>query len=470
MRRLKAIVPVRGRGSWVITIAVLATLASIALVATLQSHADSSRAAQVALGQAERQFDALQSVPYDEIGTRGDPDHAALLRRMQTTEDRIERTIARLRREFSSSHLVHVARPYRASTAVLEQIRGLLARGAQRQADSLGPVAGQLQRAVDRELARAGDDYARRALSSKRLATFGSAAAILILLSLFGVFYLRSRKAHAATEKLSAENAQFLLQDSQLQVIQRLALAGEYRDDDTGQHTRRVGDLSRRIGAALHMPKHQLNLLREAAPLHDVGKIGIPDSILLKPGPLTPEELDQMRAHAALGAEMLAGRNFPLLEMAEQIALTHHERWDGHGYPRRLSGAAIPLVGRIVAVADAFDALTHSRPYKQPWTVGAAVAEISNQAGRQFDPEIVRAFMSVVPSLTPSASEEDHRPLEKLRVRWGGRRRPAEGAPALKLQAGRPKPPENQASPGSLAAACRAARAPAPTPPKGTLK
>jgi putative two-component system response regulator len=203
-------------------------------------------------------------------------------------------------------------------------------------------------------------------------------------------------------------NARLLVEDSQLQVIQRLALASEYRDDETGQHTRRVGELSTRIGEALGMPEAQLVLLRRAAPLHDVGKIGIPDCILLKPGRLTPDEFDQMKTHTTLGAGMLAeGRGLPLLEMAEKIARTHHERWDGTGYPSGLSGPAIPLVGRIVAAADVFDALTHSRPYKDAWTVADAVSEITGQAGRQFDPAVVKAFLSRLPDLASSDDDGD---------------------------------------------------------------
>jgi putative two-component system response regulator len=160
-----------------------------------------------------------------------------------------------------------------------------------------------------------------------------------------------------------------------------LAIAAEYRDDDTGQHTRRVGRLSLLIGAELGVREDQLALLEQAAALHDVGKIGIPDSILLKRGRLTRVEFERMKAHTTVGADMLAGRNFPLLAMAEEIARTHHERWDGTGYPAGASGSAIPQVGRIVAVADVFDALTHARPYKDAWSALDAVAEISSQRG-----------------------------------------------------------------------------------------
>jgi HD-GYP domain-containing protein (c-di-GMP phosphodiesterase class II) len=322
---------------------------------------------------------------------------------MQAGERQIERTLAKLRREASTAQLLEVDAPYRANIAVLDRILVLLARGRQSDADALGPVAGRLQHAANRELAAAGAAYRDRAAHAVSVAQLGSGAVVLALVALFAVFYLRSRSTAGEARRLTEENAKLQVLDAQLQVIQRLARAAEYRDDDTGEHTRRVGDLSAHIGAALGLPDEEIGLLREAAPLHDVGKVGIPDGILLKPGRLTKDEFDRMKAHATLGAGMLAGREFPLLAMAEEIALTHHERWDGSGYPEGLSGAAIPLVGRIVAVADVFDALTHRRPYKEAWTVGAAVAEITAQSGRQFDPEVVSAFMLVLPDYLASA-------------------------------------------------------------------
>jgi HD-GYP domain-containing protein (c-di-GMP phosphodiesterase class II) len=378
-------------------------------VTTLQQHADSARGAQVTLAQVQREFDALQSIPYDIIGaTAGERD--AVVARMQAAELQIERRLAELRRSASSPHLDHAIETYPANFITLEKIRALIVRDQQHRYDELGPVAGRLQRAVNGHLDRAGVAYRQRAAKSLRWATLGSAAAILALVSLFAVFYIRSRSAHARSERLAHENARLQLQESQLQVIHRLARAAEYRDDQTGRHTRRVGNLSADIGTALGMPVEQLDLLREAAPLHDVGKIGIPDSILLKRGRLTPLEFAEMKSHTTLGAGILAGgRGLPLLEMAEEIALTHHERWDGSGYPAGLVGTAIPLVGRIVAVADVFDALTHARPYKDAWSMPDAVSEITAQAGRQFDPVIVEAFLSGLPELTSQHDEGDPR-------------------------------------------------------------
>lgn len=172
-----------------------------------------------------------------------------------------------------------------------------------------------------------------------------------------------------------------------------LATAAEYRDDDTGQHTQRVGDTAATLAALLGCGEKQVELMRRAAPLHDVGKIGIPDAILLKPGKLTEEEFAFMKTHTTIGAAILSQHHTDLLQLAAEIALTHHERWDGSGYPGRLSGSDIPLVGRIVAVADVFDALTNERPYKAAWPVEQALAEIKAQSGKQFDPQVVETFL-----------------------------------------------------------------------------
>lgn len=185
------------------------------------------------------------------------------------------------------------------------------------------------------------------------------------------------------------------LEATQVEILERLALAAEYRDDDTGEHTKRVGEMTARIAEALGWSQEQVELIRRAAPLHDVGKIAIPDSILLKPGKLTPEEFERMKTHTVLGAKMLSGGRFPLLQLAEQIALTHHERWDGRGYIG-LCEEAIPMAGRIVTVADVFDALTSKRPYKEAWTAADAIEEIQRQRGHQFDPGVVDAFLTVV--------------------------------------------------------------------------
>ena len=140
-------------------------------------------------------------------------------------------------------------------------------------------------------------------------------------------------------------------------------------------------------------------MILEASPMHDIGKIGVPDGVLLKQGKLDPDEWERMKAHAAIGGAMLSGGRTPLILMAEAIALTHHEKWDGSGYPNGLRGEEIPLVGRIAAIADVFDALTSTRPYKRAWTVEEAVEEIRNQRGRHFDPRLVDVFLEALPAL-----------------------------------------------------------------------
>lgn len=189
------------------------------------------------------------------------------------------------------------------------------------------------------------------------------------------------------------------LDEARQEILDRLARAAEFRDDDTGQHTQRVGRLAGRVAQVLGLDDDHVDLIRKAAPLHDVGKIGIPDSILLKEGRLSAEERTLMETHTAIGARILSGSRYPLLQLAEEIALSHHERWDGAGYPHGLSGSKIPLSGRIVAVADVFDSLTHVRPYKRAWTVRETLAEFRAEAGRQFDPELVEVLLRVAPEV-----------------------------------------------------------------------
>jgi len=186
------------------------------------------------------------------------------------------------------------------------------------------------------------------------------------------------------------------LAQAESDTIECLALAGEYRDDDTGHHTQRVGNMAARLAAALGLDEQEITLLKRAAPLHDVGKIGIPDRILLKPDKLTSEEFAVVKTHSKIGATIMLRHHTSLLQHAANIALTHHERWDGRGYPQGLAGEEIPLAGRIVAVADVFDALTHERPYKKAWPVADAVAEIQQQSSAQFDPAVVAAFSTLV--------------------------------------------------------------------------
>ncbi len=190
------------------------------------------------------------------------------------------------------------------------------------------------------------------------------------------------------------------LEAAQIEIIERLARAAEFRDDNTGQHTERVGQMSALLARQIGLSDTQVSLIRRAAPLHDVGKIGIPDSILMKLGKLTAEEFELVKTHTTIGARILSGSRFTILRLAEEIAYNHHERWDGSGYVGT-RGSDIPLAGRIVAVADVFDALTQKRPYKAAWPVTEAIAEIDRQRGRQFDPALVDAFMRVIEQREP---------------------------------------------------------------------
>lgn len=186
------------------------------------------------------------------------------------------------------------------------------------------------------------------------------------------------------------------LEDARIQILQRLAIAAEYHDPETGAHTRRVAEDCARIAGALGLPHKSVERIRCSAPLHDVGKIGVHDEILRKPGPLTDEEFEAMKMHTVIGEQILSGSSIPLLDLAAEIALSHHECWDGSGYPYGISGEEISLSARIVAVADVFDSLTHERPYKSAWANFDALSEIEALAGTQFDPRVVEAFMRVL--------------------------------------------------------------------------
>lgn len=181
----------------------------------------------------------------------------------------------------------------------------------------------------------------------------------------------------------------------QMEMLQRLARAAEIRDDETGRHTRRVATLAARLAAAIGLDPDQARIILRAAPLHDIGKIGVPDEILLKRGPLTVDEISVMRTHTTLGGRILSGGSSELMRTAESIALYHHERWDGGGYPSGMSGPDIPLPARVVAVADFFDALSHDRPYRPAMSAEQVSAAIADGAGSHFDPDVARAFLAL---------------------------------------------------------------------------
>ncbi len=190
-----------------------------------------------------------------------------------------------------------------------------------------------------------------------------------------------------------------ILRETRLQIIQRLGRAAEYKDNETGLHVIRMSHYAREIALAVGMSNADAEELFNAAPMHDVGKMGIPDAILQKPGKLTPDEWEIMKTHAQIGAEIIGDDKSTLLQLASRIALYHHEKWDGSGYPHGLIGEAIPLEARIVALADVFDALTSKRPYKEPWSIDDTTQYILSEAGKQFDPELVAAFQIALPKI-----------------------------------------------------------------------
>lgn len=192
--------------------------------------------------------------------------------------------------------------------------------------------------------------------------------------------------------RVEVEKAVAEIRAREEEIIDRLSIATSFKDSDTGFHTKRVGEYSHLIAKALGLNEEFCSDIRLAAPMHDVGKVGIPDAVLLKKGKLTEQEFASMQTHTLLGSDILRESKSGLLRLAASIAATHHERWDGQGYPRRLAGDAIPIAGRIVAVADNFDALTTERPYKEAWPVEKAVAHIKGRSGSQFDPACVEAF------------------------------------------------------------------------------
>ncbi|MGE0085228.1 MAG: HD-GYP domain-containing protein [Desulfococcaceae bacterium] len=187
------------------------------------------------------------------------------------------------------------------------------------------------------------------------------------------------------------------LYNSRLEIIHRLVFAAEYKDPETGSHIKRMSHYSKLLAVAYGLPKKECEIILLASPMHDIGKMGIPDVILLKPGKLDGIEWDVMKKHTAIGAKILSKSRSGLMRAGQQIAISHHERWDGSGYPQGIKGENIPLYGRIAALADVFDALTTKRPYKEPWPIDRAVEEILKQSGRHFDPDIVDIFEKTLP-------------------------------------------------------------------------
>jgi len=207
---------------------------------------------------------------------------------------------------------------------------------------------------------------------------------------------------------LMLKNTHKDLQDAYLDTIHRLVLAAEYRDEDTGEHIIRISHYSAMIAKKLGLPSNEVKNILYAAPMHDVGKIGIPDSILMKPSKLTEKEFHFMKTHTTIGAKILEDSRAEILRLAEQIAISHHERWNGKGYPRGLSGSDIPIVGRIVGLADVFDALTSRRPYKEPYPVDFVCDIIKKKSGHHFEPELSHLLLENIDEFLNIKEEVDY--------------------------------------------------------------
>jgi putative two-component system response regulator len=232
---------------------------------------------------------------------------------------------------------------------------------------------------------------------------------------------LENRAYQQHLEELVAERTKELsealdrIKLASLDTVYRLARAAEYRDADTGAHIERIGRCSAAIARQMGSEGDEVENMLYAAPMHDVGKIAVPDRILLKPGSLDADEWEIMKKHTTIGSELLKGSDADFIRLAEVIALNHHEKWDGSGYPRGLRGSAIPLAGRIVAIADVFDALTSARPYKEPFPVAESLDIVGKQSGVHFDPEVVNAFFVVQDEIL--AIRDEYRDEEESRLR-----------------------------------------------------
>lgn len=207
----------------------------------------------------------------------------------------------------------------------------------------------------------------------------------------------RHNQSHAL-ERLVRERTQEL-EETRIEIVRRLGRAAEYRDNETGMHVIRMSKASRLLALAAGVSEKQADILLNAAPMHDIGKIGIPDRVLIKPGPLDPDEWELMKKHPSIGAEIIGDHPSALMQMARVVALGHHEKWDGSGYPQGLAEEAIPLEARIVTIADVFDALTSERPYKRAWRVTDAIEFMQGQSGKMFDPHLLEVFLALIPKV-----------------------------------------------------------------------
>jgi len=233
--------------------------------------------------------------------------------------------------------------------------------------------------------------------------------------------YQRELEAAVTARTQELADALAKVRNASLDTIFRLSRAAEYRDEDTGSHITRMSNYSARLARQLELGEKTAEAILYAAPMHDVGKIGIPDHILLKPGPLGPDEWEIMKTHTTIGSGILSAADSSFLRLGEVIALTHHEKWDGSGYPRGLKGKKIPLVGRIVAAADVFDALVSRRPYKEPFSVEKSLAIMKEGRGGHFDPLVLDAFLAAFDDILEIHGKYQDDEVSPLHRMAGGR-------------------------------------------------
>ncbi|MEQ6916372.1 HD-GYP domain-containing protein [Halomonas aquatica] len=297
--------------------------------------------------------------------------------------------VPRYREEGGSLILLDINMPYLDGFAVLEQLQAL--------DDRLLPPVMMLTAQTDREFLLRGLALGARDYITK---PFDRAELMMRVRSQLEV-HLGKRMLHEHNTvleemvRLRTEE----LSSTRLQVVRRLGLAAEYRDEETGEHILRMSKCCALIARELGWDDAQCELIFLASPMHDIGKIGIPDRILLKPGKFEPDEWEIMKTHVTIGAQMLDGDDSDLMRLARDIALTHHEKWDGSGYPNGIAGEQIPLSGRIAAISDVFDALSSPRPYKHAWPIEEVLALIKENRGKHFDPMVVDAFFRVLPAI-----------------------------------------------------------------------
>ncbi len=251
-----------------------------------------------------------------------------------------------------------------------------------------------------RALERGAKDYITKPFDSAEVLT-----RIENMLQVKLLYNERQRQNEQLEDRVRERTTQ--LKETQLDIVRRLGRAGEYRDNETGMHVIRMSKYCQLLGAAAGYETHFCELLLYASPMHDVGKIGIPDRILLKPGKLTSDELDIMRHHTTIGADILGEHESEVMSLARDIALSHHEKWDGTGYPQGLAGEDIPVAGRICALADVFDALTSPRVYKTAWTIRDTLNFINESSGTHFDPTLVWHFNEIIDDVARIRSEYD---------------------------------------------------------------